>query len=57
MAISESTTGVKSTSRGCFLKVLLYGKHRINNEISVTVNWLKYKLSEKIIIKLSKVGL
>ena len=32
MAISETSTAVKSSSRGSFIKTLLYGKNRINEE-------------------------
>ena len=38
MAISETTTGVKTSTRGSFLRALLYGKNRVNNNEKTTNN-------------------
>ena len=48
MAISESTSTLKNTSRGSLLRTILYGKHRANN---------MEKKSENVIYKYGNFGL
>ena len=54
MAISETTTGVKTSTRGSFLRALLYGRNRVNNNEKTTIDIVNF-VSGNSLLQISKI--